>query len=120
MIEFHNVTKRYEGGYEALSNVSLQLGEGQIQVQAPSAQAPQLGAACRISATGEVEAKHGKAGFRQHAGQLAEYPVELDVLVAVGIGEQHSGRSDCPSRRMVAAVQRPSRPGEEQWLRGVH
>ncbi len=30
MIEFHNVTKRYEGGYEALSNVSLQLGEGQM------------------------------------------------------------------------------------------
>jgi cell division transport system ATP-binding protein len=30
MIEFHNVTKRYEGGFEALSNVSLQLGEGQM------------------------------------------------------------------------------------------
>jgi cell division transport system ATP-binding protein len=30
MIEFHNVTKRYEGGYEALSNVSLQLGDGQM------------------------------------------------------------------------------------------
>ena len=30
MIEFHNVTKRFEGGYEALSNVSLQLGEGQM------------------------------------------------------------------------------------------
>ncbi len=30
MIEFHHVTKRYEGGYEALSNVSLQLGEGQM------------------------------------------------------------------------------------------
>ncbi len=30
MIEFHNVTKRYEGGYEALTNVSLQLGEGQM------------------------------------------------------------------------------------------
>ncbi len=30
MIEFHNVTKRFEGGFEALSNVSLQLGEGQM------------------------------------------------------------------------------------------
>ena len=30
MIEFHNVTKRYEGGYEALSNVSLQLGDGEM------------------------------------------------------------------------------------------
>ena len=30
MIDFHNVTKRYEGGYEALSNVSLQLGDGQM------------------------------------------------------------------------------------------
>jgi cell division transport system ATP-binding protein len=30
MIEFHNVTKRYEGGFEALSNVSLQLGDGQM------------------------------------------------------------------------------------------
>jgi cell division transport system ATP-binding protein len=30
MIEFHNVTKRYEGGYEALSNVSLNLGDGQM------------------------------------------------------------------------------------------
>jgi cell division transport system ATP-binding protein len=30
MIEFHNVTKRYEGGYEALSNISLQLGDGQM------------------------------------------------------------------------------------------
>jgi len=30
MIEFHNVTKRYESGYEALSNVSLQLGDGQM------------------------------------------------------------------------------------------
>jgi cell division transport system ATP-binding protein len=28
MIEFHNVTKRYEGGYEALSNVSLNLDDG--------------------------------------------------------------------------------------------
>jgi cell division transport system ATP-binding protein len=30
MIEFHHVTKRYEGGFEALSNVSLQLGDGQM------------------------------------------------------------------------------------------
>ena len=30
MIEFHNVTKRYEGGYEALSNVSLQLPDGEM------------------------------------------------------------------------------------------
>ena len=30
MIEFHNLTKRYEGGYEALSNVSLQLTDGQM------------------------------------------------------------------------------------------
>ncbi len=30
MIEFHNVTKRFEGGYEALSNVSLQLAEGEM------------------------------------------------------------------------------------------
>ncbi len=30
MIEFHNVTKRYEGGYEALSNVSLKLEDGQM------------------------------------------------------------------------------------------
>ncbi|MBT8433862.1 MAG: cell division ATP-binding protein FtsE [Gammaproteobacteria bacterium] len=30
MIEFHNVTKRFEGGYEALSNVSLQLDEGHM------------------------------------------------------------------------------------------
>jgi cell division transport system ATP-binding protein len=30
MIEFHNVTKRYEGGFEALSNVSLQLSDGQM------------------------------------------------------------------------------------------
>jgi cell division transport system ATP-binding protein len=30
MIEFYNVTKRYEGGFEALSNVSLQLGDGQM------------------------------------------------------------------------------------------
>jgi len=30
MIEFHNVTKRYPSGFEALSNVSLQLGDGQM------------------------------------------------------------------------------------------
>jgi cell division transport system ATP-binding protein len=30
MIEFHNVTKRYEGGYEALTNVSLRLDDGQM------------------------------------------------------------------------------------------
>jgi len=30
MIEFYNVTKRYEGGYEALSNISLKLGDGQM------------------------------------------------------------------------------------------
>jgi cell division transport system ATP-binding protein len=30
MIEFHNVTKRYEGGYEALNNVSLNLDDGQM------------------------------------------------------------------------------------------
>ena len=30
MIEFHNVTKRYEGGFEALSNVSLQLSDGEM------------------------------------------------------------------------------------------
>jgi len=30
MIEFHNVTKRYESGYQALSNVSLKLGDGQM------------------------------------------------------------------------------------------
>lgn len=30
MIEFHNVTKRYEGGFEALNNVSLQLDDGQM------------------------------------------------------------------------------------------
>ncbi|MFZ9036753.1 MAG: cell division ATP-binding protein FtsE [Gammaproteobacteria bacterium] len=30
MIEFHNVTKRYEGGYEALTNVSLQLADGKM------------------------------------------------------------------------------------------
>ena len=30
MIEFHNVTKRFEGGYEALSDVSLKLGDGEM------------------------------------------------------------------------------------------
>ena len=30
MIELHNVTKRYEGGYEALSNVSMSLGDGEM------------------------------------------------------------------------------------------
>lgn len=30
MIEFHNVTKRYESGFEALSNVSLRLDDGQM------------------------------------------------------------------------------------------
>ena len=30
MIEFHNVTKRYEGGYEALSAVSMSLGDGEM------------------------------------------------------------------------------------------
>jgi len=30
MIEFHNVTKRYEGGFEALSNVSLRLDDGEM------------------------------------------------------------------------------------------
>jgi len=30
MIEFHNVTKRFPGGYEALSNVSLKLGNGSM------------------------------------------------------------------------------------------
>ena len=30
MIEFHNVTKRYEGGYEALTNVSLNLEDGRM------------------------------------------------------------------------------------------
>ena len=30
MIEFHNVTKRFEGGYEALSNVSMQLADGEM------------------------------------------------------------------------------------------
>jgi len=30
MIQFHNVTKRYPGGYEALNNVSLNLPEGQM------------------------------------------------------------------------------------------
>ncbi|MDJ0880647.1 MAG: cell division ATP-binding protein FtsE [Gammaproteobacteria bacterium] len=30
MIQFHNVTKRYPGGYEALSNVSLDLPNGEM------------------------------------------------------------------------------------------
>ncbi len=30
MIEFHNVTKRYEAGYEALRNVSLTLETGEM------------------------------------------------------------------------------------------
>ena len=30
MIEFHNVTKRFEGGYEALSNVSMSLERGEM------------------------------------------------------------------------------------------
>ena len=30
MIEFHNVTKRYESGYEALNNISLKLNDGQM------------------------------------------------------------------------------------------
>ena len=30
MIEFHNVTKRYESGFEALKNVSMQLTDGQM------------------------------------------------------------------------------------------
>ena len=30
MIEFHNVTKRYEGGYEALSAVSMTLDDGEM------------------------------------------------------------------------------------------
>jgi cell division transport system ATP-binding protein len=30
MIQFHNVTKRYPGGYEALSNVSLNLPDGEM------------------------------------------------------------------------------------------
>src|SRR5210317_2257838 len=30
MIEFRNVTKRYESGFEALKNVSLKLGDGQM------------------------------------------------------------------------------------------
>lgn len=30
MIEFHNVTKRFEGGYEALSDVSLNLRDGEM------------------------------------------------------------------------------------------
>jgi len=30
MIEFHNVTKRYPGGFDALSNVSMHLGAGEM------------------------------------------------------------------------------------------
>ncbi len=30
MIDFHNVTKRYPGGYDALSNISLHLGAGDM------------------------------------------------------------------------------------------
>ena len=30
MIEFKNVTKRYEGGFDALRNVNMQLGEGEM------------------------------------------------------------------------------------------
>lgn len=30
MIEFKNVTKRFEGGFEALRNVNMQLGEGEM------------------------------------------------------------------------------------------
>ncbi|MCP4188187.1 MAG: cell division ATP-binding protein FtsE [Gammaproteobacteria bacterium] len=30
MIEFHNVTKRYPGGYDALNNISLHLGAGEM------------------------------------------------------------------------------------------
>jgi cell division transport system ATP-binding protein len=30
MIEFHNVSKRFEGGFEALRNVNMQLGEGEM------------------------------------------------------------------------------------------
>ncbi len=30
MIEFHNVTKRYPGGYDALNNISLHLGAGDM------------------------------------------------------------------------------------------
>jgi cell division transport system ATP-binding protein len=30
MIQFHNVTKRYPGGYDALSNVSMHLGVGEM------------------------------------------------------------------------------------------
>jgi cell division transport system ATP-binding protein len=30
MIEFKNVSKRYEGGFEALRNVNMQLGEGEM------------------------------------------------------------------------------------------
>jgi cell division transport system ATP-binding protein len=30
MIEFKNVTKRYEGGFEALRNVNMQLDDGEM------------------------------------------------------------------------------------------
>lgn len=30
MIQFHNITKRFPGGYEALSNVSMRLGVGEM------------------------------------------------------------------------------------------
>lgn len=30
MIEFHNVSKRFEGGFEALRNVNMQLGDGEM------------------------------------------------------------------------------------------
>jgi cell division transport system ATP-binding protein len=30
MIQFHNVTKRFQGGYEALNNVSMHLGVGEM------------------------------------------------------------------------------------------
>ncbi len=30
MIEFHNVTKRYPGGHDALNNISMQLGAGEM------------------------------------------------------------------------------------------
>jgi cell division transport system ATP-binding protein len=30
MIEFKNVSKRFEGGFDALRNVNMQLGEGEM------------------------------------------------------------------------------------------
>ncbi len=30
MIQFHNLTKRFQGGYEALSNISMHLGVGEM------------------------------------------------------------------------------------------